>query len=154
MTDPMDQPAGGFDFSVLAQLSGDLTQLNDEERRELAELVAARIEYNKLLLKCDELKLAFLSNPTREAQEAYETFAELTLRPKREEMLKETLDVLRLSVNSELLVKSLPMLLAVFVQAVNIPLLLNAVNVDPTQVKQAIEGIQKAARGELGKDAD
>jgi hypothetical protein len=140
---------GGIDPSIIARLSNDLTRLTADERRELAQLVQARIEYTKLTIQYDELKLAFLLNPTREAQKAFEDYAAVTVHPARAALGKESRDVLKMAVDVEALMRSIPMLMAIFTQAINLPLLLNAINVDPTQVTKALETFQELAQGKL-----
>lgn len=131
-----------FDISSEAPLC----ELDDETRRQFIEYLLAHNDYMSEMIKLNDLKIQVLrsQNPVDEGRLA--DYASLVVAPHRRSMEEKRDVLLKKVVNVDHLKEMAPMFLAAAAGSINIPLLLNTVNLDADQVSQTMKKIRDFVR--------
>lgn len=123
---------------MFAELSASFDSLDPEQRRKLCNYLEVRNEYLEASIKLNELRMRALVEPTAANQDAIDNYASAVMVPARTkhsmmlaELAKEAVDVQKIQ-------EMLPMLAAAFVSAINVPLLMAALNADPDMIEKII----------------
>ena len=125
-------------ITVATRSRGRFKQLNEAQREALATYLAARIEYLRAERKYASLLLSALQSPTRGDNKAIRRFVVDVLAPARKRMRASQISAAAESVDIDALSELLPGVLGGINQAVHVPMLFSALNVDPDVTEQAM----------------
>ena len=117
---------------------GRFKQLNEAQREALANYLTARIEYLRAERKYASLLLGALQSPARGHNKALRRFVADVLAPARTRMRASQISAATESVDIDALSELLPGVLGGLNQAVHVPMLFSALNIDPDLTEQAM----------------
>jgi hypothetical protein len=123
---------------VFAELSGSFDSLDPEKRRKLAEYLEVRNEYFEMSIKLNELRIRTLVEPTAANQDAMNDYASAVLAPMRLKHNELASGLVKDAVDLSKLKDMLPMLAAALTSAIDVPLLLTALNADPDMIEKIV----------------
>jgi hypothetical protein len=124
---------------VATESRGRFRQLNEGQRKALADYLTARIEYLRAERKHTQLLLGALQSPARGDNKRMRKFVAGVLAPSRKRMRACQISAVAESVDIDVLSDLLPEALGGINHAVHIPMLFSALNVDSDLTDQAIE---------------
>lgn len=123
---------------MFAELSGSFDSLDPEKRRKLAEYLEVRNEYFEMSIKLNELRIRTLVEPTAANQDAMNDYASAVLAPMRLKHNELASGLVKDAVDLSKLKDMLPMLAAALTSAIDVPLLLTALNADPDMIEKIV----------------
>jgi hypothetical protein len=130
--------------------SAPFSDLDEETRLKLADLIEARNNYMNHIMVLNSMKIDALRapDPTKDARIA--DYSSALIAPIRTHMSELTTEMLERAVDVEKVKALLPMLLLVATQAVNLPVLMMALGLDPDQFTFLIGKIKDAISDNMG----
>lgn len=120
-----------------------LTGLDRDTQLKLAMMLSSRAEYMRLAADMNDRKAKLLADPTEEGEQELAEFSSVVVAPARMRVAEQMSELLKESIDVDKLQGMLPMLLAGAMSAVNLPLVLNILGLDPDMISQVAK---------LGKD--
>ncbi len=113
-----------------------LTGLDKGMQVKVANLLSDRAAYMRLSADLTDRKAALLSNPTEAAEQELAEFASVVVAPARLKVAEQVTELLKEAVDIDKLQGMLPMLVMGVMTAVNVPLLLNIIGLDPDMISE------------------
>jgi hypothetical protein len=126
---------------VATELRGRFKQLTEAQREVLADYLTARIEYLRAERKHAQLLLDALRSPARGDNKRMRKFVADVLAPSRKRMRACQVAAVAESVDIDVFSELLPAVLGGINQAVDVPMLFSALNVDSDLTDQAMEKV-------------
>lgn len=127
----------------IGDMHSSLRDLSKEQRHALANLLNARIAYSEREVELNRLRLKALANPTEANEAAVHNFASAVTTPLREDVARQTAGLVRESIRADELMAFLPAALMGLLQFVNLPLMLTALGLEPTEADRIIEMVSE-----------
>jgi hypothetical protein len=132
---------GGIDSSY-----GDLDL---ETRTALASFLSDRNEYTKQLLKLNELRIKVLQNPTPDGEKQLAEYSSAIVAPLRGKLSEQTVELLKRAIDLDSLKGLLPIIFLGVTQAINVPMLLTILGIDPDMIEQLVGQAKKFVKDGL-----
>lgn len=120
-----------------------LTNLDEETRATLRRVNSARAEYLESLVKYHKMREQVLDHPTTEAEKSLNVYSKTVVAPLRQAMLPDITALLEQSVNVEGLKSMMPMILMAVLNSVNLPLLMDTLNLDSDMIEEAVTRLKQ-----------
>jgi len=117
---------------------GQFKRLDEQQRQALAEYLAARVDYLRAERKYTQQLLKALDAPARGDGKRLRAFASQVLGPARGRMRAAQLTALTEAADLDHLAELVPTVLGTLRQAVDVPMLLAALNIDPELTGEAV----------------
>ncbi|HVX23932.1 MAG TPA: hypothetical protein VG992_01150 [Candidatus Saccharimonadales bacterium] len=128
---------------MLGQITGALSSLDPELREALADLITTRNEYLEQTILLNKLRIQTLQNPSPAGDKQIEDFASTVLAPVRRRAAEQMMKLIQQSVDPEQFKSMLPMAGLALMQAVNLPLLLNTLGLEPESIQELVGDLSK-----------
>jgi hypothetical protein len=126
---------------VAGKARGQFKRLDKRQQKALADYLTARIDYLRAERKSTQQLIDALQGPARGDSKRIRTFASQVLAPARERMRTAQLTAITEAVDIDQLAELIPSVLGGLRQAVDVPMLLAALNVDVELTGQAVTKI-------------
>ena len=118
---------------------GSEDELSNEDKEFMKTLTAKRITHGEANLKYQRLYLRYLQDPSESNKADLDLFADITYNPSLIE-IQETVKIgVKRAVDIDGLKSMLPMMALIAKNAINIPLLLGVININPATVDEVME---------------
>ena len=121
---------------MFGEFSASIVQLDGDQRQQLAALLSDRAEYLVLAAELCRRKSALLANPTSAAEQALSEYSSTVVAPARRKVAEQTVELVGDAIDLDKPKGLLPMLLMGAITAVNVPLVLNALGLDPDTISE------------------
>ena len=126
------------------------SDLDEETRRKLADLIEARNTYLNHLMVLNGMKIDALRSPDPAKDARIGDYSSALIAPIRTHMTELTAEMLECAVDVEKAKALLPMLLLAATQTVNLPMLMVVLGLDPDQFTFLIGKIKDAISDNMG----
>ena len=113
--------------------------LSDEDKEYMKILTAKRITHGEANLKYQRLYLRYLQDPSESNKADLDLFADMTYNPGMIEVQDTVKIGIKRAVDIEALKSMVPMMALLAKNAINIPLLLGVININPALVDEVME---------------
>lgn len=122
-------------ITLLGELSASYGDLTLAQRAKLADLFTIRNEYLTHMIELNKRRVAVLTNPTEAGEKDMQEYASVTMASIRQRQSELVVELIQEGVNVDMVKGLLPMILLGLSQALNIPLLVGALGIDPDMVQ-------------------
>lgn len=120
-----------------------LTDLDEETRATVRRVNSSRIEYLESLVKYHKMREEVLAHPTTEAEKSLNAYSRTVVAALRQSMIPDMTALLQQSVNVEGLKSMMPMILMAVLNSVNVPLLMDTLNLDSDMVEDTVTRLRE-----------
>lgn len=125
-----------------------LTELDADERETLRRVNQARQEYLEALVKFHQMREQVLANPSIEAEKSLRDYSKTVIAPLRRDMSADVGKLLEKSVDVDGLKSMLPMILLAVSRSVNLPLLMETLNLDSDMIEDTVTKLKDYIRSD------